>query len=1598
MKNKKMLKVLSTSFILGTILMTNPALADKAESVSLNEKLVDNQDLTNSVTSETKETKVVSDDSEATEEKENLELTNDDNSKENSEKLELSSDIEKEAVKSEENSYPELILPEAKFDKDMNIDDPATYDYAGYVMKHYNPTNEKFLKEQNRPMFFIEDTLKDNTDKKNEKTVLQLITIDKGKDLSEKLDKFILELEKNKDNNKIDFDDIKDKVFGENPGFGMEGYFSSYLSCLYSIYNSTYQGDGDGHKLITGGKLFASDFSIESFKEIYKNNGEGVTGNGVIFTINNSFRNKPIIWAHQICLSEDQYFRYRDEIMDFIKSEAGFKNLTIRKTSISPYDYVRADVNSQKLPNNIKEALAKEYAEKNKYSSFDIVYDTDKISKDSTGFLKEDLKNAFDKGDFSTDKDVVKDESFSLRIGFDLSDDHKFENTLPLNYYLSKNDKPIFKGDNKLAFKEKGDIIGSEYYISNTTTDRDDFAQRLTKLILESSKDDEDFNKLTKKEQDEFIQSQIQENIPYIDEAHKDDKENIQKYQAFLNSEKWGNQRLTQYVGNVENLGTQYVNYKTEVKYDNNMAYGDYRVDQEGQVGEIQKQRVYEVDPTTGELKNPKEETKEFVKCVNKIITVGTNKDLVKKIKYNEKYSIEDPRVFSYTEHALRNIQPTNKGLQRNIYLGTEVFYRDFNGVDSFFQTLITMSDGDLITKDIDDYVRLKVSNKKMKFNDKLCLDLKSSQGSALQDISDYVDALYGFEKSSYSVKKLSSAKEVSDFILNKMQNGGVDNHIQINNNFKTPLIRFRGTELYVYLDKATFDEVYSNLAKYRNERNDDIKGSYSIQSFNNDFTENPKTVQSKAYDNSRKKHNMNWTIFEIRTNQLNKDDMDKTMQSNVNFLKSEKIYKIEAGFSGYTADELEKLDDKTANSELNFTLMNSISYDRNPYYFYYHTNGFSYVSDISLGFKQIVEENTDKKNVLAGMDYNVLSELNEIYSYNFPKLRKSNSKEDFKAIESFVKKNYSNYLKFLQSDKLDENRFSKLEGLRNDFAKNNSDMDSLTSSPSGSSIETDIISESGSRQFLKFLGHESWSNRTPIKRIGTVDTKIEEKEFKTIKKEDSTLAIGETKVIKKGVKGKKVTKLYYKLNRMTGELTDPIEDVVEDTKPIDEVILVGTKKVIPAKPIEDIATTTKVTKETIKAKVSYEADDTLEFGKKQEVKKPVDGEKEITSKTTSGKTTKTKKVIKDKVDGLTKVGNKKVEVETKDGITTTTTTIYEVEKETGKLINPKVTTHKSTKIGTVEDIATTTKTTKETIKAKVSYEADDTLEFEKQKEVKKAVDGEKEITSKTTSGKTTKTEKVIKDKVDGLTKVGNKKVEVKTKDGITTTTTTIYEVDKTTGKLVNPKVTIHKTTKIGTTEDITTTTKTTKEVIKAKIEYEADDTLEFEKQKEVKKAIDGEKEITSKTTSGKTTKTEKVIKDKIDGLTKVGNKKVEVETKDGITTTTTTIYEVDKTNGKLVNPKVTTHKTTKAGIIEDIAKKVIPATKIEDIAKKTIPATKIEDIAKKTNKNDEKDNSHKPKKDSHLPKAGVNSEILTLAVGALATIGGISLSKKRRK
>ena len=261
-----------------------------------------------------------------------------------------------------------------------------------------------------------------------------------------------------------------------------------------------------------------------------------------------------------------------------------------------------------------------------------------------------------------------------------------------------------------------------------------------------------------------------------------------------------------------------------------------------------------------------------------------------------------------------------------------------------------------------------------------------------------------------------------------------------------------------------------------------------------------------------------------------------------------------------------------------------------------------------------------------------------------------------------------------------------------------------------------------------------------------------------------------------------------------TGEKSATVTVTYPDGTTQDVPVTVTVKNTIPAKPIEDIAKTTKVTKETIPAEVKYEADDSLNFEEKKEDKAPVDGEKEVTTVSEPGKDdVVTEKVTKDPVDGLTKVGNKKVEtVKNEDGSTTETTTIYDVNPETGELSNPTTKTKTTMPAGTIEDIAKTTKVTTEKVPGKVKYVADENVEYGQQKVDKAPEDGEKEVTTVSQPGeKDVVTEKVTKDPVDGLTKVGNKKVETKTNDdGSTTTTTTIYDVDPDTGKLSNPKTT----------------------------------------------------------------------------------------------------------------------------------------------------------------------------------------------------------------
>lgn len=201
----------------------------------------------------------------------------------------------------------------------------------------------------------------------------------------------------------------------------------------------------------------------------------------------------------------------------------------------------------------------------------------------------------------------------------------------------------------------------------------------------------------------------------------------------------------------------------------------------------------------------------------------------------------------------------------------------------------------------------------------------------------------------------------------------------------------------------------------------------------------------------------------------------------------------------------------------------------------------------------------------------------------------------------------------------------------------------------------------------------------------------------------DAALQPGEIKIISNGKMGSVWSSIIYDVNPKTGELFNPQnKGGKEDAK--NEIIHFGAGAKIPGVTIKTGDDTTKQSEEVaIPAKMFYEADPTLPYGTKKVVKEAVDGKKvyigefKVSADGTPTFKILEEKVIKPKQDGLTKVGNKKVETNeipplpggSKPGIKTTTT-IYDIDPNTGEESNPKVTTKISYPAEKIQDIAKT--------------------------------------------------------------------------------------------------------------------------------------------------------------------------------------------------------------------------------------------------------------------------------------------------------------------
>lgn len=322
-----------------------------------------------------------------------------------------------------------------------------------------------------------------------------------------------------------------------------------------------------------------------------------------------------------------------------------------------------------------------------------------------------------------------------------------------------------------------------------------------------------------------------------------------------------------------------------------------------------------------------------------------------------------------------------------------------------------------------------------------------------------------------------------------------------------------------------------------------------------------------------------------------------------------------------------------------------------------------------------------------------------------------------------------------------------------------------------------------------------------PIDKIVSVGNKpkveVETIPFKEIMKVNPELKKGTVKVVREGMIGKTTKTTTYKVDEITGKVTENTP-TVQTLKAIDRIIETGSK----------IITT-------------YEGDPSKPVGTEEIVKTGENDGNRVIKRGLQPKVEKTNKdlVVKYIPDETMKPGEQKVEKESKNGFTTTTTT-YKINKETGE-VTPNTPTSVETKgedrvvrVGIKPNVITKDK------EIPVRFEADETLEAGKQVVVKEGKAGMTKTTitfsvdektgqvkeNKPVIEDTNSEERVIKvgvkKKVEE-TKIpfktikknnpnlpeGQEKVVKKGKEGKTITTTT-YTVDPKTGELKENKKT----------------------------------------------------------------------------------------------------------------------------------------------------------------------------------------------------------------
>ena len=429
----------------------------------------------------------------------------------------------------------------------------------------------------------------------------------------------------------------------------------------------------------------------------------------------------------------------------------------------------------------------------------------------------------------------------------------------------------------------------------------------------------------------------------------------------------------------------------------------------------------------------------------------------------------------------------------------------------------------------------------------------------------------------------------------------------------------------------------------------------------------------------------------------------------------------------------------------------------------------------------------------------------------------------------------------------------------------------------------------------------------TQIVEKGTTQTSTNDVPYETVYIENPNLPQGTQNELQAGVTGQTTTTVTYTLNPQTGALENPTEVTTTDIAKQDRIIEVGS------------GTTTSTTT-PIAPQTSYEAnpDVSQPIGTQTVITEGQPGESTTTKEPGQEAVTEVTTPAVNEVIGVNNVEettetipydtivryNTNLPVGTTDHVaqvgqngTTTTTTTYEVDTQTGTLINPTTTTETTNPVQRIVEYGPA--------EGQVVYQPDPTLPAGETRTVEGQPGDPNDPDNPPTNtvvyvgNVATDSTSVPYDTqyISSDEPIGYESVVTPGQNGTTTTTTT-YEVDPTTGALINPTTTTDTT---APTPQIVAkgTTQTTTNDVPFETIYQENPNLPQGTQNEVQAGITGQTETTTTYTINPETGALENPSTVTTTVTPVQNRVIEI----GVGTTATTTTEIPPSTSYEANP-----------------------------------------------------------------------------------------------